>query len=116
MRYDYDDEKTWWLILACVVLATLILVGSKKAARAHDAAQWIQDQGWKNEAGELCCGARDCTLLEADDVEVRRGGYWVKSMKVLVPYDKTLPSINGRFWICVWGGEVKCFFAGPSGV
>jgi hypothetical protein len=102
--------RTGYVLLALIFLATAV-----RHSRAHGEAQWIQDENWKNAVGELCCGERDCHQLAEDDVEVRRDGYFVRSLNVVIPHGQALPSINGRFWVCIWGGEVKCFFAGPMG-
>lgn len=101
--------------LAIVLLALILLATAVRHSKAHGDGQWIADENWKNSVGELCCGERDCRQLADDDVEVKRNGYFVRSLGVTVPHEKALPSINGKFWICVWGGEVKCFFAGPMG-
>ena len=82
-------------------------------AYAHDTAEWIQRGGYKNAIGELCCGERDCTELSDTDIGVTAGGYHIKSISETVPYSETLPSPNGRYWRCYWGGKRKCFFAPP---
>ena len=92
-----------WLIAVCVV-----------PAKAHGPAEWIQRGGYKNSAGELCCGERDCFELSSSDVTITPAGYFIKSMRETVPFDEAQPSPTGSYWRCQWGGRRKCFFAPPG--
>ena len=95
-----------------VVLAT---VGTLTLARAHDDAAWIEKGGYKNLAGELCCGPRDCFRLKVGDVSLTsRRDFYIQSLTEIVPKDQALPSFDGLYWYCRWGGMRKCFFAPPS--
>ena len=85
-------------------------------ASAHGPAEWIQRGGYKNAAGELCCGERDCFELATDDVSVTASGYYVRSVRETVPFNEALPSPDGRYWRCQWGGSRKCFFAPPPSI
>ena len=109
---------------ALVISLFLVLVAE---AQAHGPAEWIQNGGYKNSAGELCCGERDCVELEDDQVKVTPGGYRVvlpQSQRApgyivgihdeLVPFNETTPSPDGKYWRCAWNGMRKCFFAPPS--
>ena len=89
-------------------------------AQAHEDARWIQERSIKNAVGELCCGERDCVPIEENDVRVTQSGYLIKSTRELVPFNEALPlpadeRALGRYWICHWGGQRKCFFAPASG-
>jgi hypothetical protein len=95
--------------LAC---ATALLTLS--LAQAHGPAEWIQHGGYKNAAGELCCGERDCFELADADVKITSSGYLVVSMKETIPFQEATPSPDGRYWRCQWGGARKCFFAPPG--
>ena len=95
--------------LATVMLVLLLAVGN-----AHGPAEWIQRGGYKNAAGELCCGERDCFELADADVAITPSGYFIKSMKETVPFAEATPSPDGRYWRCQWGGARKCFFAPPG--
>jgi hypothetical protein len=33
-----------------------------------------------------------------------------------VPFSEALPSPDGNYWRCQWGGTRKCFFAPPSSI
>lgn len=83
-------------------------------ALAHGPAEWIQRGGYKNAAGELCCGERDCFELADGDVKIMGAGYFVVSMKETIPFQEATPSPDGRYWRCQWGGVRKCFFAPPG--
>jgi hypothetical protein len=96
------------LLSGVLVAATLSLAG------AHGPAEWIQRGAYRNAAGELCCGERDCAEMASDDIGITGSGYFVKSIREMVPFTETLPSPDGHFWRCQWGGMRKCFFAPPS--
>src|SRR5689334_24890749 len=97
-----------------LALAALMATATLSLASAHGPAEWIQRGNNKNAAGELCCGERDCLELADADVSVTAGGYFVKSISETVPYSETLPSPDGHYWRCHWGGTRKCFFAPPG--
>lgn len=99
-------------MIRLIVAVMAILIGP---ALAHGPAQWIQDGGYKNTAGELCCGERDCFELSDGDVKVTAAGYFIVSIKETIPFSEATPSPDGRYWICQWGGARKCFFAPPPG-
>lgn len=50
------------------VIAVLILL--VMPAHGHGDGAWIGQGGYRNAAGELCCGERDCFELAAGDVRV----------------------------------------------
>lgn len=83
-------------------------------AQAHGPAEWIQRGGYKNAAGELCCGERDCFELADADVKITSAGYYIISIKETIPYSEAAPSPDGKYWRCQWGGARKCFFAPPG--
>lgn len=110
-----------WAIAAAVLVIT-------SSAAAHDS--WINEGQYKNSAGMLCCGDNDCGLLDRDAVKEVSGGYAVHGFATInpgsensrrirvdqtIPFAESIPSPDGEFWICIWGGARKCFFAGPTG-
>ena len=100
------------------LLATSLFVLVADAALAHGDAAWIERQGLRNAAGELCCGEHDCAALADGDVAVTAAGYLIKSLNETVPFHEALPlpaDGGGRYWRCAWGGRRKCFFAPPPG-
>lgn len=122
-------------------LVTAILVSSFTAccalrpAAAHDL--WIAKGGLKNAAGEWCCGAEDCGVVDANGVRVTPRGYavrggvtygegatgnpahgptWREQIDETIPFGKSLPSPDGAYWRCKRpDGSMRCFFAPPSG-
>lgn len=86
---------------------------------AHGPADWIQRGYYTNSAGDLCCGERDC--FELEDVDVKFGylktvpGFFIGPIGMFVPLSEAQPSPDGKYWLCQWGGERKCFFAPPQG-
>jgi hypothetical protein len=97
-------------------LAVVLAAATLTLASAHGPAEWIQQGGYRNAAGELCCGERDCFELVSSDVSVTASGYFVRSIKETVPFSEALPSPDGRYWRCQWGGARKCFFAPPPSI
>jgi hypothetical protein len=95
-------------------LATVATLALFSLAQAHGPAEWIQRDNYKNAAGELCCGERDCFELSDADVKVTSAGYFVVSTKELIPFHEATPSPTGTYWRCYWGGKRKCFFAPPG--
>jgi hypothetical protein len=99
-----------------VLLAAFSAMATLSPASAHGPAEWINRGAYKNAAGELCCGERDCVELTDADVSVTAAGYLVKSIRETVPFGDALPSPDGHYWRCQWGGTRKCFFAPPSSI
>jgi hypothetical protein len=98
--------------LIASALATAALAST---ALAHGDADWINQGGWRNAVGELCYGERDCAVVPGvRAVSVPAPGYRLPDGE-FVPQSEALPSPDGQFWRCVWGGERKCFFAPPMG-
>jgi len=102
--------------LSHLALAAVMVTASLSLACAHGPAEWIERGGYKNAAGELCCGERDCLELADADVSVTARGYFVKSIRETVPYAEALPSPDGHYWRCEWAGVRKCFFAPPGSI
>ena len=99
---------SWFGQVGCIVAALLLM--------AHGPAEWIQRGGYKNSAGELCCGERDCFELADGDVKITDAGFYIISIKETVPFSEATPSPDGKYWRCQWGGSRKCFFAPPGAV
>jgi hypothetical protein len=96
-----------------LTLAPVLLGTTLSLASAHGPAEWIQRGGHRNAAGELCCGERDCAEIAGEDVNITGAGYFVRSISETVPFSEALPSPDGHYWRCLWGGARKCFFAPP---
>lgn len=87
-------------------------------ALAHGPAQWIQDGGYRNADGALCCGESDCIELATEDVATVGGGYYIKSLKEFIPNAEATPSPDGHYWRCAWPTPTdrKCFFFPPPSI
>ncbi len=94
-------------------LTAITMLSLSWMAHAHGPAEWIQQGGYKNAVGELCCGERDCFAIAPADVKVTAAGYFVTSISETVPFAEATPSPDGYYWRCYWGGKRKCFFAPP---
>jgi hypothetical protein len=102
--------------LVSVTLASAVVAATLTIAAAHGPAEWINQGGYRNAAGELCCGERDCFTHPVTDVSVTSAGYFVRSKSETVPFSEVLPSPDGNYWRCEWGGTRKCFFAPPPSI
>lgn len=91
---------------------SIILAHQKLASDA-----WIDRSN--NKKGERCCDAgKDChTIMPERVAHVPRGvNVTLEDGRVLfIPGQEIMPSEDGRYWLCYWGGRVKCFFAPYSG-
>src|SRR5712691_4349761 len=81
-----------------LALAAFAAIAMFSLARAHGPAEWINIGGYKNGAGELCCGERDCFELADGDVTITAVGYFVHSLEESVPFSEAQPSPDGRYW------------------
>ena len=124
-------------MLRLLVHSLLVLVLSlfSYAALAHDS--WISKGGFKNPAGEWCCGAEDCGVVSPSAVKAGMGGYSLRGpvtygegvtgnahdgptrqedINETVPYSMSLPSPDGAYWRCKRpDGSPRCFFAPKPG-
>lgn len=81
---------------------------------AHDS--WIGGSGYKNGAGEWCCGAGDCFIVPREQIGTYSAGYVLFGTE-RVPEAEAQPSPDGQFWRCRRpDGTRRCFFAPPRGV
>lgn len=117
-----------------LLLAAIISLANLPAF-AHDS--WINRGGYKNPAGEWCCGAEDCGVVSPNAVKAGIGGYSLRGdvtygvgvtgnpadgptrhedVNETVPYSLSLPSPDGSYWRCKRpDGTPRCFFAPPPG-
>jgi hypothetical protein len=93
------------------LLAAMFIGG----VRAHDApTDWIGQERRTNAAGISCCGKGDCFPFTAAQIKVRPDGYHFPDGHV-ASFQSAAPSVDGFWWKCEWGGEVKCVFAPMGG-
>ena len=87
----------------------LLLQLGSTAVLAHDS--WISRGMFRNAAGEFCCGAGDCFIVPAEQINVTGAGYLLFGSEV-VPYSEAQPSPDGAYWRCKRrDGSRRCFFA-----
>lgn len=93
---------------------TVITMG---AALAHGDAMWIEQGGYKDQAGIGCCGPHDCHREMAVKFRESPEGVYVTTGagdEILMPRRLVgrglYGSEDGDWWICIRGGEVKCVF------
>ena len=107
-----------------LVFTALLLVAPDTSA--HDT--WIYGGGYRNAAGEWCCGEGDCALMSPGSVALTSRGYEIRGVGTinqgessryerydeLVPQSEAQPSPDGAFWRCKRpDGTRRCFFAPP---
>ena len=93
-----------------LVVTTVLATGS--LGNTHDL--WINQGGYRNTAGEWCCGSGDCFVVPKDDVATSGTGYILRGYGEVVPYNETQTSPDGAFWRCKRAdGTRRCFFAPP---
>jgi hypothetical protein len=81
------------------------------AVGAHES--WINRGGYRNSAGEWCCGDNDC---ESPGQIAVTGKGWVIGGKEFVPFDEATPSPDGKIWICRRPDHTRrCVFGPPPG-
>lgn len=103
--------------------------------RAHAHDLWIN--GKRSPAGEWCCGAEDCGIVDPKAVQITAGGYSLRGsvtygeavtgnaadgvtrserINETAPYSEALPSPDGAYWRCKRpDGSRRCLFAPPPG-
>jgi len=102
------------MIPRLVVLTVTTMLAAGSLASAHDL--WINQGGYRNAAGEWCCGAGDCFMVPKDDVSTSGIGYVLRNYSEVVPFSEAQPSPDGAFWRCKRAdGSRRCFFAPPPG-
>lgn len=99
-------------MLRSIVWATIVVLGITAippVGHSHDS--WINMGGYRNTAGEWCCGENDCSSPE--QIATTATG-WVINGNEFVPYDEANPSPDGRVWICRRPDKTRrCVFGPP---
>lgn len=97
-------------------------------APAHSHDSWISRNSLKNPAGEWCCGAGDCAVMDPKSVGLTSTGYSVSGWGTIegtkrrefyhevIPQSEAQPSPDGAYWRCKRpDGTRRCFFSPPPG-
>ncbi|MHB2170133.1 hypothetical protein [Alsobacter sp. R-9] len=80
-----------------ILIALLAMTGS---AAAHS---WYD---------QTCCSDQDCHPIQAYEVQATPLGY--KVYGTVVPYGNARISLDRDYHICVYAGQVRCFYAPPT--
>lgn len=92
------------------VLGLVMSLMAQQCSRAH-AHSWYE--GIRNpKTGEGCCGMRDCFPVDVNDVVENETTYvvTVRGTPWTFPKAEAMPSPDGLYHICIWGGKARCFF------
>lgn len=103
------DRLTTYLIWVILFLLALGWLGKSWAHQAPS--------GW--EYDPWCCNHQDCRQLPEGDVNEVKGGWYVKSLDVFIPYTHPQLRVSGdeHFHLCeLPKGTVRCFYVPPGGV
>ena len=94
-----------------LVFATLVLLVVTDTTFAHDS--WISKGGYRNAAGEWCCGEGDCFVVPGEQIQMTGDSYILFGAE-RIPFTEAQPSPDGAFWRCKRpDGTRRCFFAPP---
>src|ERR1051326_1538951 len=92
-----------------VILLSAGLAFPASPVDAHDS--WINKGGYRNAAGEWCCGENDC---ESPEQIASTGLGWVVNGIEFVPFNEASPSPDGKLWICRRPDKTRrCVFGPP---
>src|SRR5438128_11900031 len=91
-------------------VGALSAIGS--LASAHDT--WINRGGFRNAAGEWCCGAGDCFTVPTEQVSMNGVGYILRADdNELVPFSEAQPSPDSAYWRCRRTGGTRVRLCAP---
>lgn len=77
-------------------LAACLALAMAAPARGHQ--QWANGEPVPAWVKSSCCGPDDAHLLRADRVHLRADGVHIDGINTVVPYERVLPSPDGRIW------------------
>ena len=109
-------------IAALIYAAAMVVVA--KTSTAHGDAAWIMaEPRYVDANGIHCCGPTDCHREHASKLRESPEGIWLAvgaGDEVLMPRELIgrglYTSIDGDWWVCRWGGVVKCIFKPTTGI
>jgi hypothetical protein len=100
-------------LVLCSALVCAIPVASP--AHAHGDYDWIKRGGYRNQAGEACCGRDDCSLVARERIRASADGFVLLGRGMSIKRSESLPSEDGNFWLCSHpDGRLRCFFVPPE--
>lgn len=132
MFYEHNPQEEWnnemWLRIAVMGMYMMLPPGAWSQPVDRDylrspmydehpaAGQPDPYKGLRNDkTGVGCCGGHDCAVLkDVNRVRETKDEYIVDE-KWHFKKDEAMPSWDGQYHACIWGGKPRCFFY-PSNV
>jgi hypothetical protein len=92
-----------------------IIVAAISGICASQALSHSWYTGFRNPTtGVDCCGGADCTPIDVNRI-VETVEEFVIDSRWHFRKDEAMPSFDGAYHACIWGGRPRCFFF-PSNV
>ena len=110
-------RTVYWTMIAICTLGLAIVI-QHGGALAHGEYDWIRLGNYHSPVrGIHCCGENDCVKVRGSDVEVREGGYFIKSTGEFIENRWVKPFEDFNYWRChhPTPDKLNCFFAPASG-
>ena len=96
-------QRLLFAVVSSLVLS--LLTGQIPSTYAHD---WYS--GIRNPVtGVNCCGGRDCKAIDIGRVLETLDEFIIDD-KWHFDKDEAMPSQDGSYHACIWGGKPRCFF------
>jgi hypothetical protein len=88
--------------LKLVIIALALLI---TPAQSHDWYAGIRN----SKTGVGCCGGDDCQPIDVSRITETEKDFIVDG-RWHFPKEEAMPSIDGTYHACIWGGKPRCFF------
>lgn len=97
--------------LPLFIIFILFLIFLATETLAHDWYSGIRNPN----TGVGCCGGNDCGPVDVNRILETDREYIIDGKWVFKKPEDVMPSQDGGYHACIWGGKPRCFFA-PSNV
>lgn len=93
-------------------VAIAVMIAAAYIAPAFGHREWLDGTTVDKKTQSLCCGAdKDCFRLDPSHVHLLADGlYHFDDTPFTIDEKRAMPSPDGAYWRCIWGGEIRCLF------